>query len=207
MSKTDSKADDYIDYHEIIECITGALDAKDKYTANHSWRVSELAKKICEIIGLSNSDTNEIHIAAHLHDIGKIGIPDSILNKEGPLTPYEWEMIKKHPRIGYEILNKSNRMKQISGIVLHHHERYDGRGYPDGITGNDIPLGSRIIAICDSIDAMTTQRSYRPILTPDECYIEIDKNLGLMYDPFIGKYILEHWEEVIKPLINLEKTL
>ncbi len=206
MSKADSKAEDYIDYHEIIECITGALDAKDKYTANHSWRVSELAKKICEIIGLSNSDSNELHIAAHLHDIGKIGIPDSILNKEGELTPYEWEMMKKHPVIGFEILNKSSRMKQISGIVLHHHERYDGRGYPDGIKGNDIPLGSRVIAICDSIDAMTTQRSYRSILSAEECYIEIEKNLGFMYDPFIGKYILEHWENVIKPLIGLEKN-
>lgn len=207
MSKSDNKAEDYIDYHEIIECITGALDAKDRYTANHSWRVSELAKKICEIIGLSNSDTNEIHIAAHLHDIGKIGVPDSILNKEGPLTTDEWDIIKKHSRIGYDILNKSSRMKQISGIVLHHHERYDGKGYPDGIKGNDIPLGSRIIAVCDSIDAMTTQRSYRSILTPEECYIEIEKNLGFMYDPFIGKYILEHWEDVIKPLIGIEMPI
>ncbi len=203
MSIADNKADDYIDYHEIIECITGALDAKDKYTANHSWRVSELAKKICEIIGLSNSDTNEIHIAAHLHDIGKIGIADAILNKEGPLTPEEWEVIKTHSRIGYDILNKSKRMKQISGIVLHHHERYDGGGYPEGIKGNDIPLGSRIIAICDSIDAMTTERRYRSILSPEECYNEIEKNLGFMYDPFIGKYILEHWEEAIKPFIGL----
>lgn len=207
MSKTDSREEDYIDYHEIIECITGALDAKDQYTANHSWRVSELTKKICEILGLSNSDTNELHIAAHLHDIGKIGIPDSVLNKEGALTPYEWELMKKHPQIGYEILNRSNRMKQISGIVLHHHERYDGKGYPEGIKGNDIPLGSRIIAICDSIDAMTTQRSYRSILSSEECYIEIEKNLGSMYDPFIGKYILEHWEEVIKPLIGLQKCI
>ena len=198
MNNKIDRYDDFIDYHEIIECITGALDAKDPYTANHSQRVSEMAEIIAKAIGLKTKDIAELHIAAHLHDIGKIGIPDAILNKEGTLTPDEWEIMKKHSKIGADILYKSKRMQEISKIVLHHHERFDGRGYPDGIKGTEIPFGSRIIAICDSIDAMTTKRSYRNSLSLEECYSEIERNLGIMYDPFIGRFVLEHWDELLQ---------
>lgn len=197
MSADNSRNDDFIDYHEIIECITGALDAKDSYTGNHSQRVSEMAQRICEIIGLKARDIEEIHIAAHLHDIGKIGVPDAILHKEGALTAEEWEIMKRHPKIGADIISKSKRMHKIGEIVLYHHERYDGKGYPYGISANKIPVGSRIIAICDSIDAMTTKRNYRQELSFEQCYTEIDKNLGIMYDPYIGRYFLEHWEELM----------
>lgn len=190
---------DYIDFHDIIECITRALDAKDPYTADHSHRVSEMAQKVCNIIGISAKDTVEIHMAAHLHDIGKIGIPDAILNKVGKLTQEEWMRMKEHPVIGADILSKSERLKEISNIVLHHHERFDGKGYPNGLSGTAIPIGARIIAICDSIDAMTTQRSYRKQFDLQYCYEEIKKNLGIMYDPMIGQYVLDHWEEVVHP--------
>ncbi len=186
-----------IDYHEIIECIVSALDAKDTYTAGHSQRVSDMALKVCELIGFSSKDTEKIHIAAHLHDIGKIGVPDAILNKSGPLTPEEWEAIKRHPVTGAEILSKSRHLNELKDIVLHHHERYDGRGYPTGLRGEEIPVGARIIAICDSIDAMASNRSYRKAHSLEYCYQEIENNLGSMYDPILGAYVLKHWEEIV----------
>lgn len=183
-------------YREIIECITGALDAKDAYTAGHSQRVSEMALKVCELIGLKKKGIRKIHIAAHLHDIGKIGIPDAILNKEGRLTDEEFEIMKTHSTIGAGILSKSQSLSEFSDIVLHHHERFDGKGYPDGLKGEKIPVGARIIAICDSIDAMTSNRRYRKELGFDVCYQEIEKNLGKMYDPIIGQYVLDHFDKV-----------
>lgn len=186
-----------VNYHEIIECIVSALDAKDPYTAGHSQRVSDMALKVCELIGLKKRDTEKIHIAAHLHDIGKIGVPDAVLNKDSKLNDEEWEAMKKHSGIGAEILSKSHHLSELKDIVLHHHERFDGNGYPSGLKGVEIPVGSRIIAICDSIDAMSSDRSYRKAHDFQYCYQEIQKNLGIMYDPFIGKYVLEHWQEVI----------
>lgn len=186
-----------IHYHEIIECITCALDAKDPYTAGHSQRVSDMALQVCRLLALKPSDVEKVHIAAHLHDIGKIGVPDVVLNKEGRLTDEEWACIKKHPQIGAEILSKSQPLSELSDIVLMHHERFDGKGYPTGAAGADIPLGARIIAICDSIDAITSNRCYRKAHDFDYCYREIEKNLGTMYDPVIGQYVLDHWEEVV----------
>ncbi|MCI5959403.1 MAG: HD-GYP domain-containing protein [Lachnospiraceae bacterium] len=185
-----------IDYHEIIDCITCALDARDPYTAGHSERVSDMALKVCQLIGLKKDDILKIHIAAHLHDIGKIGVPDSVLNKAGKLTDEEFAYIKKHPQIGAEILRKFNELSELSDIVLMHHERYDGKGYPLGRAGADIPIGARIIAVCDSIDAITSNRCYRKAHDFDYCYQEIEKNLGKMYDPIVGQYVLDHWDEV-----------
>ena len=186
-----------IHYHEIIECITAALDAKDPYTAGHSQRVSDMAMKVCQLIGLNEDATEQIHIAAHLHDIGKIGVPDAVLNKTDRLTDEEFEHIKKHPTIGADILSKSHHLSEVKDIVLSHHERYDGKGYPQGLKAEQIPVGARIIAICDSIDAMTSTRSYRKARSYEFCFDEIKKNLGIMYDPIIGQYVLEHWDEVI----------
>ena len=186
-----------IDYHDIIECITCALDARDPYTAGHSKRVSDMTLKVCQLIGLNKEDILKIHIAAHLHDIGKIGVPDAILNKEGKLTAEEFEYIKKHPSIGAQILGKSYKLSELSDIVLMHHERYDGKGYPLKKSGVEIPIGSRIIAICDSIDAITSNRCYRKAHDFDYCYKEIEKNLGKMYDPIVGRYVLDNWDEII----------
>lgn len=190
--------DRLINYHEIIECITGALDAKDPYTAGHSQRVSDMALKTCTFMCLSNDVVEKIHIAAHLHDIGKIGIPDAILNKEEKLNEREWEVIKRHPQIGADILSRSAHLAEMKDIILYHHERFDGLGYPAGLKGEKIPLGARIIAVCDSIDAMTSSRVYRKAHTFEYCYQEIEKNLGKMYDPAIGGFVLEHWQDIIK---------
>lgn len=195
-----------IGYHEIIECIACALDAKDSYTAGHSQRVSNMALKVCQLIGLKEEDTEKVHIAAHLHDIGKIGVPDAVLKKTGRLTAEEWKCIQKHPIIGAEILGKSQKLSELSQIVLMHHERYDGTGYPTGTKGVRIPVGARIIAVCDSIDAMTSNRCYRDAHDFAYCYNEIEKNLGKMYDPIIGEYILQHWEEVIAAIDPQNET-
>lgn len=187
-----------IDYHEIIDCIVSALDAKDPYTAGHSQRVSDMSLVVCDLLGLKKDNTQKIHIAAHLHDIGKIGIPDAILHKKGRLTNEDWEIIKKHPQIGAEILSKSYHLNELKEIVLNHHERFDGKGYPHGLKAEKIPVGSRIIAICDSIDAITSTRYYRKAHSFEFCYDEIEKNLGIIYDPMIGRYVLDHWERVIQ---------
>ncbi len=188
---------DLIDYHEIVDCITYALDAKDSYTAGHSQRVSDMCIIVCRLLGLSEAECEKIHIAAHLHDIGKIGVPDAVLKKEGRLTDEEFEEIKKHSVIGAEILAHSKRLSEMGDLVRHHHERYDGRGYPDKLAAEDIPYGARIIAVCDSIDAMTSNRCYRKAFSFDYCRSEIERNRGLMYDPHITDVVLANWEKVI----------
>lgn len=181
-------------YHELVDCITSALDARDPYTGDHSRRVSDMACAICELMGLSQKEYDETHIAAHLHDIGKIGVPDAILLKPSSLNDEEWAIMKKHPQIGADILSKSPHFSRISAIILHHHERFDGKGYPFGAKGEEIPLGARIIAVCDSIDAMASARAYRKALTIEICRSEIERNVGLMYDPDVANLILSHWE-------------
>ena len=187
-----------INYHEIIDCITFALDTRDPYTGGHSQRVSDMTLEVCKLLNLNQNDTEKIHIAAHLHDIGKIGIPDSILLKQGKLDDSEWQIMINHPEIGANILKKSAYLTELAEIVLFHHERFDGKGYPLGKSGNDIPLGSRIIAICDSIDAMTSNRCYRKSLSFEDCFNQIQINLGKMYDPEIGKIVLENWNKIIE---------
>lgn len=175
--------------HDVIECLTTALDAKDPYTSGHSNRVADMTFDIAKHMGLKGSKLETIHLAAHLHDIGKIGISENVLNKVGKLLPEEWAEIKKHPEIGYNILSKSQYMKEVSKIVLHHHERWDGKGYPSGLKQAEIPLGSRIITVADSIDAMTYDRPYRPAMSWKECKNEIILNCGIQFDPAVVKVI------------------
>ncbi len=182
--------------HDLVECITSALDARDPYTGDHSRRVSDMACFLCRKLGMSEDDVQEIHIAGHLHDIGKIGIPDRVLLKEGRLDDEEWQLMKKHPEIGAGIMSKSENFTRIAAILLHHHERWDGKGYPFGAKGDEIPLGARIIAVCDSIDAMASKRSYRNALPMDAVRGEIEKNIGVMYDPEIAQLALDNWDEL-----------
>ena len=157
-----------------------------------------MACELCHILELPEEQAQEIHIAGHLHDIGKIGIPDRVLLKEGRLNDEEWQLMKKHPQIGADILQKSAKLSRISAIILHHHERYDGNGYPFGAKGEEIPLGARIIAVCDSIDAMLSNRSYRKAMPFEVCRGEIEKNVGVMYDPVIAKAALDNWNTMIE---------
>lgn len=178
-------------FHDIIECLVAALEARDVYTYGQSSRVADMVLDLSNKIGLTGSELENIHIAAHLHDIGKIGIPDRILNKQGILFPHEWAQVQQHPEIGYNILNKSPKLKSIAYIVLYHHERWDGKGYPKGLKGNNIPLGSRVIAVCDAVDAMTSARPYRPALTWEECFQEIVVNKGLQFDAVLVEAAVE----------------
>ena len=182
--------------HQLVECIANALDARDPYTGNHSRRVSDMACLLCRYLGLRAEETQTIHIAAHLHDIGKIGIPDAVLRKPGRLDDREWAIMKDHPKIGAEILCQADGFQEIAQIILHHHERYDGKGYPNNAELEYIPLGARIIAVCDSIDAMASARAYRKALPMDTCRTEIEKNIGTMYEPRIAMTALAHWEEL-----------
>ena len=185
-------------YHDIIESLVAALEAKDNYTSGHSERVALMTYELSKGLGINGVELENIDIAAHLHDIGKIGVPDKVLKKNDKLFPHEWEYIKMHPKIGFDILSKSNRFRFISKIVLHHHERWDGKGYPQGLSGINIPLGSRIIAVCDSIDAMTSDRPYRKAMEFEECMNEIKINIGLMFDPVIVQYIIDNMNNVSK---------
>lgn len=184
-------------YHDIIECIATALDTRDPYSGNHSRRVGDMALMLCRKLGLSDAETEEIHIAGHVHDVGKIGIPDTILLKNGKLNDYEWELMKKHSEIGADIISKSEDLARIGAIIAHHHERYDGKGYPYGAKGNEIPIGARIIAVCDSIDAMSSERAYRSSMPFEDIKREIEYNIGTMYDPDIAITALKEWDNII----------
>ena len=182
-------------YHDLIAGIVEAMDARDPYTASHSARVSDITELICRLLDLSDTEKETVHIAAHVHDIGKIGVPDSILTKNSALTEEEWEIMKSHPETGFKILDKISGFHEIAGIVLHHHERWNGGGYPDGLMKDEIPLGSRIIALADSIDAMLSSRTYRKAIPMEHCRMEIKQNLGVIYDPEITRIVLDHWSD------------
>ena len=194
--------------HDVIECLTSAMEAKDPYTSGHSSRVADMTYDIALSMGIRDRELEIIHLAAHLHDIGKIGIPEAILNKKGKLLPEEWDLIKKHPEIGYNILSKSKHMGEIAEIVLYHHERWDGKGYPKGLRQDEIPLGSRIITVADSIDAMTYSRPYRTALSWEEYKAEINVNSGVQFDPSVGEaanIASKGWKitELVRPSKNI----
>lgn len=179
--------------HQIADALGKAIDAKDTYTFQHSQQVAIISYIIALQIGLNEDDAELIHIAAHLHDIGKIGIPDNILLKNGPFDFYEKEVMKSHSLLGYEILNNVDIFKEtgISTVVLHHHEHYDGQGYPNGLKGEEIPLGSRIISIADTISAITQDRPYRKKRDFEYALTELERCSGTQFDPILVKYTKE----------------
>lgn len=183
-------------FHELLAATVAAMEARDSYTASHSSRVAEIAEFLCRLLQLPAKQSEMIHIAAHVHDIGKIGIPDAILHKSGKLTDEEWSIMRRHPIIGFNILSKVGGFEEIALCVRHHHERWDGSGYPDGLSGEAIPLGARIISLADSVDAMMSVRKYRQKLTVEKCRDEIALGQGCMFDPRISDLMLIHWEEV-----------
>ncbi|MDF2500907.1 MAG: hypothetical protein K0Q77_1621 [Anaerosporomusa subterranea] len=173
------------DLHQIVDALTAALDAKNDYTCGHSCRVAGLCQAIAQQLQLSIAEQQSLDIAAHLHDIGKIGIPDSVLLKPGRLTPEEFAIIKTHPVIGFSIVNKVTLLAEVAQIILHHHERMDGQGYPGCLVGDAIPLGARIIAVCDAFDAMTSSRSYRTCISGEQALAELWLCAGTQFDPNI----------------------
>lgn len=192
---------DHITVHELVDSVVSVLDARDPYTFEHSERVALFSDLISNALKLPKEDVELIHYASHLHDVGKVGIPDQILNKHGTLTAEEFLLMKSHSRIGFNIVQKMGVLIDISPIVLHHHERWDGDGYPDGLKGLDIPLGSRIIALADSFDAMTSNRTYRKRLSVNEAFKEIESYSGTQFCPDVVKAFLSIKKE-IKELID-----
>lgn len=183
-------------FYKTIKSIAYALDAKDKYTHGHSMRVTLYSLALAKALDLNEELLEEIETTGLLHDIGKIAIPEKILLKPGKLTDEEFEIIKKHPELGENLVGGISKLKMISNWLKYHHERYDGRGYPEGLAGEQIPISSRIIAIADTYDAMTSNRSYRPALSHEEAISEIQRCSGSQFDPNLAELFISISEEI-----------
>lgn len=178
-------------YMESIQTLRFTVEAKDTYTRGHSDRVSEYSVLLGKKLGLSEEDINTLKIGGLFHDIGKIGVPDSILLKESKLTDDEYSEIKNHPSIGAHILSNATIFKDVVPIVKHHHERYDGNGYPGKLKGEEIPYLARIAAVADAFDAMTSRRTYRDSLAIDTVKSEIERCKGTQFDPILADVFLD----------------
>ena len=194
-------------YLDSIETLRYTVEAKDPYTRGHSDRVSAYSVLIGEALGLSKDMLRILEVGGLFHDIGKIGIPDAILLKESKLTDEEYSAIKNHPAIGAHILCNAEVFKDIIPIVKHHHERYDGRGYPGKLKGEDIPYLARIAAVADAFDAMTSKRTYRDSLPIDVVRSEIENNLGTQFDPEIGKVFLDILDNQYSKIAEIQKKV
>ena len=168
----------------MVETLVATVEAKDIYTYGHSARVSKLARQMAERLGFTAEEQEQIKVAGLLHDIGKIGIPESILTKPGKLTDDEWQYVRSHPQIGESIIRQlgSERMAEIERIIRHHHEKLDGSGYPDGLEGDAIPAGARLLGVADAYDAMTSNRPYRAPMSSEAATEELRRHAGTQFD-------------------------
>ena len=180
---------------QIMLTLANTIDAKDKYTNGHSLRVAEYAKEIATRDGKNEREQEDIFFIGLLHDIGKIGIPNAIINKASRLNDEEYALIKAHPQIGEGILQNMDEIKGVSIGARWHHERYDGNGYPDGLKGEEIPEVARIISVADAYDTMTSKRSYRDVLPQNVVREEIEKGKGTQFDPHFAEIMLEIIDE------------
>lgn len=179
----------------VVHSLADAIDAKDTYTNGHSGRVAKYSKEIARRYGYSEKAQSDIYMMGLLHDVGKIGVPDAVINKPAKLNDEEYEMIKKHPDMGAQILENIKEMPSLATGARWHHERYGGGGYPDGLIGGDIPEEARIIAVADAYDAMSSRRSYRDVLTQESVRKEIEKGRGTQFDPEFADIMLTMIDE------------
>ena len=179
----------------VVRSLADAIDAKDSYTNGHSGRVAEYSREIARRYGYDEQEQSDIYMMGLLHDVGKIGIRDEVINKPGRLTDEEYEEIKSHPVVGYRILSNIKEMPSLATGARWHHERYDGKGYPDGLTGEKIPEAARIIAVADAYDAMTSYRSYRGVIPQDKVKQEILKCSGTQFDPKFANIMVSMMDE------------
>ncbi len=179
----------------VVHTLAKTIDAKDAYTNGHSERVADYSREIAKRYGYGEDRQEEIYMMGLLHDVGKIGVPDQVINKQGKLTDEEYEQIKKHPLKGAEILTIISEIPKLVTGARWHHERFDGRGYPDGLKGEEIPEEARIIAVADAYDAMTSHRSYRDILPQEVVKGEIEKGMGTQFDEKFARIMLAMIEE------------
>jgi HD-GYP domain-containing protein (c-di-GMP phosphodiesterase class II) len=175
--------------NETIEAVTAladAIDYRDPYTAQHSVRVAEMSRRLAQRLGLSREQIDEVTLAARVHDLGKIGIPNEVLLKDGKLTAEETAVMQTHPHIGVEVLQKYHNFRGALPAVLYHHERYDGKGYPAGLAGKAIPRGAQIVAHADAFDAMTSDRPYRKGMRPAVALQRVIEATGTQFDPTVA---------------------
>jgi diguanylate cyclase (GGDEF)-like protein/PAS domain S-box-containing protein/putative nucleotidyltransferase with HDIG domain len=201
MIKTLSEAENYMYRRKMyesasirsktIEIVMNTLFEKSRREMEHSGRVGNISSDIAAAMGLDSGDINQVQMAGTLHDIGKIGIDEKILNKPGLLDENEWQELKKHAEAGWRILSNSDEFSEVADFILHHHEQWDGRGYPEGLKGEDIPLQSRIISVADAFDAMTQDRPYRKTVSKQEARRELEKNVGVQFDPAVVETFIE----------------
>ena len=169
----------------------GTLEARDPYTSGHSMRVRQYALRLAEALGVNLRERRQLSLAAKLHDIGKVGVPDVILNKPGVLTEEEFDVVKQHPVIGERILAPIIRNPNILAAIRSHHERLDGRGYPDGLSGQTIPRLARILTVADCFDALTTARAYRPAMGVDQAAAILEEGAGKQFQPEFVRAFLD----------------
>jgi HD-GYP domain-containing protein (c-di-GMP phosphodiesterase class II) len=180
---------------EALDALIGAVEAKDPYTHGHSGRVAEMSSRIGLRLGLEPEALRGLHQGAYLHDVGKISVPDQVLNKPGELTDEEWESIKGHPVVGWELANRARSLRASLTAIRHHHERWDGSGYPDRLAAADIPLAGRIVAVADVWDALTSDRAYRPAWPLDRAISHIASGAGDLFDPLCVEAFLDVLED------------
>lgn len=175
---------------DVVAALASALQERDQYTGDHSESVVDVAGRVGEALAIGEEQISKLRTAALLHDIGKVGVPDEILHKPGPLDEGEWDIMRQHPLVGERILRAIPGLGGVAKIVRHEHERWDGRGYPDGLAGEEIPIGSRIILVCDAYHAMTSDRPYRGAMSHSEAVAEVSRNSGTQFDPNVAEALV-----------------
>ncbi|MCX6034202.1 MAG: HD domain-containing protein, partial [Chloroflexi bacterium] len=168
-----------------VLALARAMDVRDTYTQDHSQRMAAISDVLCRKLDVDEEQIQAIHSAAVLHDIGKIGVTDEILRKPGPLTSQEWDSMKRHPKIGADIVAPVNKLIHVAPIIIAHHEKFDGSGYPYGLKGDQIPIGARILAVVDAYVAITDERVYRKARSHKEAMAELVKHSGSQFDPTV----------------------
>ena len=199
-------------YSDMLEAMLSALEIREKEIEGHCERVTAFTMVLAEAMGVPHQQYPDLERGALLHDVGKIGIPDRILFKKGPLNATEWEIMRQHPVIGYRLcMRVQSLQKAASEIVLCHHERWDGGGYPQGLRGEDIPLGARIFAVADTLDAMTSNRPYRDAVPIEEVFADLERCAGTQFDPHVVEACFSIptgvWETLIQSLKNVAAPL
>jgi diguanylate cyclase (GGDEF)-like protein/putative nucleotidyltransferase with HDIG domain len=190
----------------VVDTVTSlalAVDAKDPYTQGHSQKVSKYALMLAQALGLGPAEEEEMRLAGLLHDVGKVGIPEAILNKAGPLDATEWETMKGHTRLGAQLLEPLRTLDRIQQMVLHHHEFYDGSGYPDALNGEQIPFGARIIAIADAFDTITSDRTYKKARSADDAFTELERCSANQFDPQLLSVFIETLRQQPRPIVEI----
>jgi putative nucleotidyltransferase with HDIG domain len=191
---------------ETLSSLAIAIDGKDSYTKNHSQRVSSYAVALAEGLQMNHAEIEEIRLAGLFHDTGKVGIPESILSKNGPLDPDEWDLMKEHVNYGASILEKVKGLDRIRAMVRHHHEFFDGSGYPDALVGENMPLGARIIAIADAYDTITSDRTYKRARNAHEALAEIERCGAAQFEARLVSVFIETIRSLPNQTIEINIT-